>query len=128
MNEQSKQSTAVAKEPTKATSIRYQRPHYWVDEMDSGFKVEAYMPGVTRDSVDISVEKGELVVIGRRDAATPGEWKVLHRESSPLAYRLGLTLGDQINHEKIEAELVDGVLTIMLAKAEEAKPLRIKVK
>jgi len=128
MNEVTKQDTAVANKSTEAKSVRYQRPHYWVDETDHGFMVEAFMPGVTRDSVEISVEQGELIVIGRRDAAVPSGWKVLHRESSPLAYRLSLTLGDQVNTEKIEAELVDGVLKILLAKAEEAKPRKIKVK
>jgi len=128
MNELSKSNTAVANPTKQAETVRYQRPQYWVDEAEQGFTVEAYMPGVTSDSVDISVEQGELIVIGRRTNSTPSEWKVLHRESTPHAFRLALNLGDHVNQEKIEAELVDGVLKVALPKAEEAKPRKIKVK
>ena len=103
-----------------------------VYEKDSDYVVKAYVPGVKADEVEISAER-ETVSI---KAHVPGE--VENEEAKAykwFAAELGygdvvrvLTLPAPIDASKIEAQVENGVLTVMVPKAEEAKPKRIVVK
>jgi len=95
-------------------------------ETTDGYTLEAEMPGVSKDGIEVTVENGELILVGRRtDKDMPGE--PLYRESRPLDYRRVFDLDPSINTGKITAKMDQGILTLTLPKTEEVKPRRIQV-
>jgi HSP20 family protein len=106
--------------------VAYISPPANILETQEGYILEAEMPGVTKDGIEVTVENGELVLIGRRtDKEMPGE--ALYRESRPLDFRRVFDLDPSIDTGKISAKMEQGILTLTLPKAEEVKPRRIQV-
>lgn len=95
-------------------------------ESADGYLVEAEMPGVTKDGLEITVENGELAIVGHRPAVTPAG-TALYRESRGLDYRRVFELDPSIDTSKITAKIEQGVLKLHLPKAEAVKPRRIAV-
>ncbi|MGE0481799.1 MAG: Hsp20/alpha crystallin family protein [Phycisphaerae bacterium] len=90
--------------------------------------IEAEIPGVKREDLDISVIGNELTLRGRR-VPVNGENTTYHRRERSIGeFTRTITLGADINADKVEALLKDGVLTLRLPKAESAKPRQIAVK
>jgi HSP20 family protein len=112
----------------KGGNLRCERPQYRVQELDTGFVAEVDLPGVPKGSVELSVADGVLEISATRGWQDRTDWSPLAGVAEDgLAYRLRLELGDQVDAEKITAELQDGVLKLNLAKAEEKKPRRIAI-
>jgi HSP20 family protein len=106
-----------------------------VAEDDDAIIVEAELPGLDATDVEISVKNDELVLRGSRaavaaddgDGATPRvTWHRRERGSGPFERRL--TLPVAIDAERVEARLVDGVLTVTCPKAAEAQPRKVEVR
>lgn len=95
------------------------------------FIVKIDMPGVSVDSIDIDVDDRTLTVRAERaqeEMRTDNEnnrW--VSRERSFGSYARQLTLGAGLNLSQISAAYVDGVLTLTIPVAEEAKPRKVKV-
>lgn len=96
-------------------------------ETDSELVMQADMPGVTKDNVDVKVEENVLTLTGT--VATPP------KDAAPLyaEYRIGdyyraFTLSQEIDVDKISAEMTDGVLTLRLPKTDRTKSRKIEVK
>ena len=86
------------------------------------------MPGVTPDSVDISVENRSLTVRGTINAPAPEGYRRIYAEYAPGTFERSFSLPDTMDANAIEATHRDGVLTLTLKKSEAAKPKQIKVK
>ena len=95
-------------------------------ETADGYLVEAEMPGVTKDGLDLTVENGELAIVGRRSVTKPGGTPV-YRESRDLDYRRVFELDPAIDTARINAKLESGILKVHLPKTEAVKPRRITV-
>jgi HSP20 family protein len=96
-------------------------------EQGDALLVEMEVPGATSDQVDIAVAGGELSVkINRPENAAEGAtYHRRERSIGPLARVLRLPV--EVDADRVEAELRDGVLLITLPKAESAKPRKINV-
>ena len=100
-----------------------------LSETDSEVVVKAVLPGVKGDEIDISVNDGILTVKGENHAETKDEGESYYRREIRYgAFSRSIPLPATVDHAKAEAEFVDGVLTVTLPKAEEARPKTIKVK
>jgi HSP20 family protein len=98
-----------------------------IEEQDDAYVVEAELPGVKREDVNIEFIGNELVITGElKETERKGIVRRRTRRTGRFDYRV--TLPDAIDSAKIEAKLTDGVLRIHVPKAEKAKRQRIEVK
>lgn len=100
-----------------------------VTEDDDNYYVRAELPGMASDEIDISVTGDSLSISGERKIRSEKEEARYHRrerEAGKFSRMIGLP--GQIDTGKVEASCVDGVLTVVLPKAEAAKPKQIAVK
>lgn len=95
-------------------------------ETKDGYVLEAEMPGVNKEGLEITVDNGELVILGRRTGA-PKSGQVLYQESRDLPFRRVFELDPSIDVSKIHAKIDQGVLRLTLPKAESVKPRKISV-
>jgi HSP20 family molecular chaperone IbpA len=103
------------------------KPYFEVQASEEAYSVTVYLPGVTKENLDITVEADEFRVSGRRAWKQPEAWTALHRESADQAFELVLSHDNAVDAEKVTAELRDGVLRVALPKHEAVKPRKIAV-
>jgi len=108
------------------STIKFVTPLANILESQDGYVLEAEMPGVNRDGLEVTVENGELTIIGRRQRVTNSNQPV-YRESRDFDYRRVFELDPTIDSTRIQAKIDQGVLRLTLPKAESVKPRRIAV-
>ena len=96
-------------------------------EADAALTVVMEMPGVDKNSVDISVEDDVLSIQGRLDFSKYEGTQPVYTEYNVGHYRRSFSLSNKIDQGRITADMKDGVLTITLPKAEQARARRIEV-
>jgi HSP20 family protein len=100
-----------------------------VTEDKDGYHVRAELPGIKSDELDISVTGDTLSISGERKIAEEkGDIKYHRREREAGKFSRIVSLPSQIDTGKVEAKCVDGLLSIVLPKAEAAKQKQITVK
>jgi len=109
-----------------ANRVSYLTPLANILGTKDGYVLEAEMPGVSKDGVEITVENGELTIVGHR-AAVESRGRELYRESRPTDFRRSFELDPSIDAAHITAKVDQGVLTLHLPKAEAVKPRKITV-
>lgn len=114
-------------EPSSARAQVWRRPRYNVSESTDAFEVQVLLPGVARGQIEIDVVEDVLNIVGSRQSDADEQWKPLRREIPKGDFRLNLQLNVAINEQKIEATVSDGVLNLVLPKADEIKPRKIKI-
>jgi HSP20 family protein len=98
-----------------------------IEEADDAYVVEAELPGVKRDDVNIELVGNELTITGEvKQREHKGALRRQTRRTGRFAYRVGLPA--QVEADNIEASLSDGVLTVRVPKAERAQRKKIEVK
>ncbi len=104
----------------------YLLPEVNIYETKDGYVVEAEMPGVSKDGLEITLEGNEITLVGRRknDAVTGTP---LFRERHLADYRRVFELDPAVDTSKIAAKMDQGVLTLTLPKSEQVKPRKIAV-
>jgi len=100
-----------------------------VRETPDAFVIDAKLPGLRPEDIEISVEDGRLTIRGERSASSEISGESSHRvERRYGGFFRSIALPSGIKDDAIEASYDDGVLTITVPKAEQAKPRRIEVK
>jgi HSP20 family protein len=106
----------------------------WAPALDISERKDAYLvtvelPGVKLDDLTITLEDGMLTIQGERQFAEDSSDQQFHRvERRYGAFRRSITLPTHVQADAVEASFEDGVLQIVVPKAEEAKPKRIQVR
>lgn len=103
-------------------------PRVDIVETEDALEILADMPGVTRDSVEVTLEQRVLTIRGRADTSLPEDLAPLYLEYQPGDYERAFALSDAVDPSGIEARVLDGVLHLRLPKAGPAKQQRITVK
>jgi HSP20 family protein len=110
------------------------RASAWVPALDISERKDAYLvtvelPGLKPEDLDITMEDGLLTIQGERQFTSESSEQQFHRvERRYGAFRRSITLPAHVMAEGIQASFEDGVLQILVPKAEEAKPKRIQVR
>ena len=97
----------------------------WEDG-DAGY-IEAELPGLGMDDVEVLVSGNDVTINGRRKIEAPEGATWHRRERSHGEFSRTLTLPWAIDADKVEAKFRDGVLTVTLPKSESNKPKRVTV-
>lgn len=104
-------------------------PRVNVSEDDEAITVEAELPGVKPDDVDIQVVGGALRISGHVEQEHKDERRNYHyQERRYGTFQRAIPLPNTVDTDKVSAEFKNGVLTVTVAKNPEAKPKRIEVK
>jgi len=114
----------VEMERNKAVFI----PETDIYEQNDAFVLEVDMPGVENNSVDINIDRRELSITGHVDQKPIEGHTLSYAEYRVGDYQRLFQISDQIDIDKIDASMKNGVLFLRLPKSAEAKPKKITVK
>jgi HSP20 family protein len=122
-------STEVAKReetmPETSRQLPTVAPRVDIYENDDGILLYADMPGVTKKDITVNVDNGTLVISGVRNLQTAGVATL--QEFGNVEYRRTFSVPQIIDVAKVNAELKEGVLKLLLPKSEAAKPRQIEI-
>jgi HSP20 family protein len=106
--------------------VQYATPLVDVESNKEGYTIRAEMPGVDKSGLEITVDNGELTIVGHRP---PSELigQPVYREIRNNEFRRVYELDPAIDTSKIGARIEQGILTLTLPKAESVKPRKITV-
>src|SRR5258708_20355948 len=121
--------STVQKEGQPSNAGRSQEfvsPEVNIFETADGYVLEAEMPGVAKEGLEITLEGNEVTIVGHRQPEAP-IGNALFRESHNADFRPVFELDPAINTAKVQARMDQGVLTLTLPKSERVKPRKIAV-
>ncbi len=96
-------------------------------DSEDGLILEADLPGVSLETLDLQIEDNKLTLFGRVRSKLPAGARAVHQEYSVGDFLRSFILSDNVDHDRITAKLNNGVLRVELPRAEETKPRRIQV-
>ena len=123
-------TTTQENRPTR--EVRQQERRAWIQpqvniiESREGYVLEAEMPGVSKDGLEVLLEGNELTIVGRRTSEAP-QAQLVYRESADRDYRRTFELDPAIDTGRITARMDNGILYLELPKSERVKPRKITV-
>ena len=120
------QQQAQQNQGQEASARGYVSPRGNITETKDGYLLQAEMPGVNKEGLEILLEGNELTLVGHRHPETPG-MGLVYRESTGRDFRRMFALDPTIDTSKIDARMENGVLHLHLPKAEQVKPRKITV-
>lgn len=85
------------------------------------------LPGLRKEDIEISLQDGTLTISGERKGETTPENSATRTERSAGKFRRSITIPTRVDANKVSATYKDGILTVTLPKAEEAKPKQIQI-
>ncbi len=121
------QKREVEKKPESTIPSRTFLPITDIFETDQALTVILEMPGVDKEKVNVNVENDILTIEGRIDYSKYEGLQPVYTEYNVGHYVRSFQISSKLEQDKISAELKDGVMTLVLPKAEKAKPRKIKV-
>jgi HSP20 family protein len=99
-----------------------------VHEDKDNFSVHVELPGMKREDIDVTLQDGALVISGERKEEKVQEGTDIHRQERYYGkFTRALTMPAAVTGDQVKAQYKDGILTVTLPKAEEAKPKSITV-
>ncbi len=99
-----------------------------IQETEDGYRLQAELPGLTRDDINITLENNVLRLSGERKFERDAKKENFQRiERTYGAFSRAFALPQQVNSAGVQASFENGVLTINVPKAEQAKPRKIEI-
>ena len=86
------------------------------------------MPGVSRERLEIEIDRDRLAIEGKAEIPMPEGMKALYADVRSTLYRRSFTLSSELDGSKAEAKLNNGLLTLRIPKREQYQPRRIEVR
>jgi len=88
----------------------------------------ADVPGLSEQDIQLSLNQNVLSISGERKVEAPKGYAIHRQERAAIKFARSFSLPCEVNTEKVEARVKDGVLTVTMEKAEEAQPRKITIK
>ena len=124
---QVQQKREVEKKAETTTPGRVFVPVTDIFETPEALTVVLEMPGVDRNSIEASVEDDVVTIEGRIDFSKYERMQPVYTEYNVGHYARSFEISNKVDQSKISAQMKDGVVTIVLPKAEQSKPRKIQV-
>ena len=102
-------------------------PRTNLHDKGEAFKLVAELPGLSKEDLTIKIQGNYLEISGERKDDIPEGYNVHRRERKAASFTRSLTLPADVDADRIEASLIDGLLILVLPKAEAAKPKQITI-
>ena len=118
---------AGTREQQQQTQQRTVVPPVDVFEDEASITLLADLPGVARDQLHVRVDGDTLLLEATASTVGPENMELVYGELQCPAFRRQFTLSRELDTQRIDAQLRDGVLRLTIPKAEEARPRRIQV-
>ena len=99
-----------------------------VFENADGITVQAEMPGVSKDRLNVEADRNNLLIEGDVVIEMPAGIEAVHADVQATKYRRSFVLSGELETERIEANLKDGLLTVRIPKRAEFRPRKIEVR
>jgi HSP20 family molecular chaperone IbpA len=122
-NGQQNQSLAKNRQNT-VTAVQARADIY---EAKDGVVIYIDLPGVNKDSVALDIDQNVLTVIGRIKLDTPEKLEATYMDLRSEQFERRFTLGEELDTGRIEANMNQGVLKLIIPRLEQHKPKKIKV-
>ncbi|MEW7979148.1 MAG: Hsp20/alpha crystallin family protein [Candidatus Sedimenticola endophacoides] len=103
------------------------RPAVDIYEDSAGITVKADLPGVSRDRLDVQVDGNALTIEGQAVIDMPEGMEALYADVGATRFRRSFTLSNELEVDKITAEMNNGELTLYLPKRAEVQPRKIEI-
>ena len=104
---------------------RPRQPVHECTEHPEGVRITVYVPGVDDSAVEIEGRGADLTVLARKERVVRPNFEALHLEAAQRDYLLRLRLGAGYDFSRMEAELADGVLTVLVPRRSRAAAPRL---
>lgn len=119
--------TEAPKAPAKSRPT-VPRHHLGTLPENAGWELRVELPGVSKDALKITLEKGELTIEASRSGAIPENWRPVGAASVSSDYRLDLSLReDLIASDEVTASLENGILNLRFPSRREVQPRVVPV-
>jgi HSP20 family molecular chaperone IbpA len=116
--------------PTSANArdqVQTLAPPVDIFEDQNGITVQAEMPGVSKDRLNIQADRNELLIEGDMVIEVPQGIEAVYADVRATKYRRSFALSSELDPERIDATLKDGLLTVRIPKRAEFTPRKIDV-
>ena len=120
-------ATRAATEGPQTEAQIFHTPLIDIHESPDGLILEADLPGVTEKTLTIQLEDHVLSLHGHVPSPVPSDARTLHEEYRPGDFYRSFILSDEVERDRISAELKQGVLRLVLPKADRARTRRIEI-
>ena len=124
VTKQEEQAVQTAQTPETETTYV---PDVDISETNECVRLVADMPGVDRESVNVTVENNVLTVEGEARVTPPDGYKLVGQEYGVGRYRRDFTLSTEVDTEGIKARVRHGVLELTIPKRDEVKTRKIEI-
>jgi HSP20 family molecular chaperone IbpA len=129
-----RESAAAVQQEAQAQQVQARRedeptlvPAVDIFEDAQGITVQAEMPGVSKERLNIQADRSALLIEGDVVIDMPQGMEALYADVHATRYRRSFVLSSELEPERIEASLADGVLTLRIPKRAEFRPRKIRV-
>lgn len=124
LTERNDDRTIPNREETRS-SEKFIKPAVNIIETEEGLTLTADVPGAAKNALEVNVEKGILTISAPVTRSMPGN--PTYSEFELASYYRQFSIPESLDHEKAKADLVNGILTLRVPKAEVAKPRKIEI-
>jgi HSP20 family protein len=124
---QTQEKKELVSKGEKTVPARYYVPDTDIFETDEALQLVMEVPGVDRKDIEIRLEEDVLRIEARIDTSKYQGMEPLYTEYNVGHFARAFTVSHHLDQQQIEATLDDGVLTVTLKKAQQARPRRIEI-
>jgi len=123
-----KQELTTTEDTERTRECRCYVPRADIYEAEDQIVIVADVPGTDKDSIDVTLEKNILTINAYVNSIAPEGYSLAFAEYEVGDYQRSFRLSDEIDREKIQANVKDGVLRLYLPKSSAARTRKISVK
>ena len=120
-------ATGIERDPGSAARLPVVTPPADIFETPDSVVVYLDMPSAVRDTVEVTLDDDVLNIVARSQHDVPTGYSLARAEYGDVAFERSFALGESIDGERIDAEMKDGVLKLVLPKTARSRTRRVPI-